>query len=250
MMHIDHNSSTGRSWLSIIIPVLDEAEDLPGLLASLEAQDEEPSFETILVDGGSGDGTVETFLALTRRWPQRGRPARVLTTSRAGRAVQMNAGARIAKGEAVLFLHADTHLLSGATRMIARALDDPRIAGGGFRHRYRDRGVLLRLISLYATARSLVCRVHYGDQGMFIRRAVFERIGGFSDIPLFEDLQLSRSMGGCGRVTTLPVPVATSARRLRRGGIARTSLQCACLKIRFALGADPARLKAEYPDVR
>jgi rSAM/selenodomain-associated transferase 2 len=250
MIQIEPDASPAPCYLSIIIPVLDEAEALPGLLASLEGQEEEPAFETVLVDGGSRDGTVERFRALTRDWAGRGRFIRILTTGRAGRGVQMNAGARASRGEAILFLHADTHLRPGATGMIARALGDPRVAGGGFRHRYRDRGVALRLISLYATARSLLRGVHYGDQGLFVRRTLFEKVGGFPDIPLFEDLRLSRAMGRCGRVTTLPLPVLTSARRLRRGGVVRTALQFVRLKIRYTLGTDPARLKADYPDVR
>ncbi len=236
--------------LSIVIPALDEAVALPGTLASLERQGGDPPFEVLLADGGSRDGTVARFENLTRDWPSRNRPARVVACPRSGRAEQMNAGARAAAGEVLVFLHADTHLPSGATRAVLQALADPAVAGGGFRHAFLDPGVLLRIISLWATARSLVRRIHYGDQAMFARRSVFEAIGGFPGDPLFEDLEFSRRLRARGRVVTLPLAVSTSARRLRQGGVARTAVRFAGLKLRHALGVDPERLKGRYPDVR
>jgi len=250
MMQFAGDSSPDRCFLSIIIPALDEAEALPLLLDSLDRQGDFPRFEVVLVDGGSRDGTVEIFRARAREWAGRGRPATVLLTDRAGRAYQMNAGARASTGAALLFLHADTLLRTGAVRSIARALDDPRLVGGGFRHHYRDPNRLLRVISFYATARSLLLGVHYGDQGLFMRRSAFDAVGGFPDRPLFEDLAMSRAMRRRGRVTTLPMPVDTSARRLIRGGVARTALQFCWMKIRHARGIDPADLKRRYPDVR
>jgi len=110
--------------------------------------------------------------------------------------------------------------------------------------------MLLRVISGYATARSFLRRVHYGDQAMFIRRSVFEELGGFQEVPLFEDLRLAKVLRARGRVVTLPLSAVTSARRLRQCGVARTAVRFAWFKLRDALGADPARLKADYPDVR
>ncbi len=250
MMQFAGDSSPERCFLSIIIPALNEAEALPVLLSSLDRQDDSPRFEVVLVDGGSRDDTVESFRSRARAWALRGRPATVLVTERAGRAYQMNAGARASTGEALLFLHADTHLRAGAIRSVAAALDDPRIVGGGFRHHYRDSNTLLRVISFYATARSLLFGVHYGDQGLFMRRSAFDAVGGFPDMPLFEDLAMARAMRGQGRVTTLSMPVDTSARRLIRGGVARTALQFCWMKIRHARGIDPVDLKRRYPDVR
>ncbi|MFQ5877770.1 MAG: TIGR04283 family arsenosugar biosynthesis glycosyltransferase [Acidobacteriota bacterium] len=250
-MREDEGAGSGRGpALSVVIPALNEEEALPGLLASLESQGVEPPFEVILADGGSTDGTVGRFLALVRDWPERGLAAGVLASPAAGRALQMNSGARAARGGALLFLHADSRLRPGAIRCVLRALEDPRVVGGGFRHRFRERGPLLRLISAWATARSLVRRVHYGDQAIFVRRSTFESIGGFPEIPLFEDLRLSLAIKRCGRVRTLAMPVETSARRLRRGGVARTAARFAWLKFRYALGADPSRLRSRYPDVR
>lgn len=236
--------------LSIIIPTLDEEYVLPDALASLERQNFDLPFEVILSDGGSRDGTVATFERLTRSWPARSGPALVVAAPSPGRAVQMNAGARAARGDVLLFLHADTCLPPGAARAVAGALIDPGVVGGGFRHRFRESGPLLRVISGYATARSVLRGIHYGDQAMFVRRSVFDALGGFPDVPLFEDLRLSKALRARGRVVTLPLPAITSARRLRQGGVLRTAARFAWLKLRNGLGADPARLKADYPDVR
>ncbi|HEV8701840.1 MAG TPA: TIGR04283 family arsenosugar biosynthesis glycosyltransferase [Candidatus Polarisedimenticolia bacterium] len=236
--------------LSMVIPALNEAEALPGTLRSLERQEADPPFEVILADGGSRDGTIPLFQEMTRDWPHGQRSAQVVACPRPGRGEQMNAGAGVAKGDALVFLHADTQLGSGATRAILRALSDPEVIGGGFRHSFSDAGPVLRVISLYATARSLLRGIHYGDQAIFARRSVFEAIGGFTREPLFEDLELSRRLRKRGRVVTLPMAVSTSARRLRQGGIVRTAARFAWLKVRHAFGADPSRLKARYPDVR
>lgn len=236
--------------LSIVIPALNEAETLPVTLQSLAHQDNAPPFEVILADGGSRDGTAALFLKITRGWPPRQRTARLVACPRPGRGEQMNAGARVATGDALIFLHGDTHLPPGAARAVVLALDDPEVIGGGFRHAFSEAGILLRGISLYATARSMLRGIHYGDQAMFVRRSVFEALGGFTAEPLFEDLQLSQRLRRRGRVVTLPLAVSTSARRLRQGGVARTAARFAWLKLRHALGADPSRLKARYPDVR
>src|SRR6185503_18902293 len=124
------------------------------------------------------------FLNITRRWPPGQRTARVVACPRPGRGEQMNAGASVAAGDALLFLHADTQLPPGATRAVARALTDPAVVGGGFRHAFSESGPLLRVISLYATARSILRGIHYGDQAIFARRSVFEAIGGYPEAPL------------------------------------------------------------------
>ncbi|HEU4400795.1 MAG TPA: TIGR04283 family arsenosugar biosynthesis glycosyltransferase [Candidatus Polarisedimenticolia bacterium] len=265
MIQNSRDASPRSPRLSIVIPALDEEAALGPLMASLEAQAAGPPLEVILADGGSRDKTIARFRDLTGgragrdsaaqamgagSWAARGWEARLVACPSAGRATQMNAGARAARGEALLFLHADTRLPPGATAAIASVLADPRVVGGGFRHRFSEPGLLLRLISAYATARSLLRGIHYGDQAIFLRRSVFETLGGFTEVELFEDLRLSRALRRRGRVVTLPLAAETSARRLRAGGVGRTALKFAWLKIRHALGADPARLKTGYPDVR
>jgi rSAM/selenodomain-associated transferase 2 len=236
--------------LSIIIPALNEEKALPGVLASLERQGDDPPFEVLLADGGSTDGTVQRFLELTCSWPARGRMARSVPCPRTGRAAQLNMGAREARGKALLFLHADTLLPAPATQAVTQALAEPGVVGGAFRHAFDEPGLLLSVISCWATTRSRLTGIHLGDQAMFARRSDFEAIGGFADVPLFEDLRLSRALRARGRVVTLPLSVATSARRLREAGVLKMGLRFAWLAARHALGADPARLKSEYPDVR
>jgi len=236
--------------LSIVIPALNEAQALEGVLASLENQGADPPFEVLLVDGGSTDATIARFKELTRTWPAPALNARWIACPRPGRATQMNMGAAAARGKALLFLHADTRLPRGATRAVVRALQDPAVAGGGFRHSFDSRGALLRLISIWATARSRLTGVHLGDQAAFVGRAVFEAIGGFPEVPLFEDLDRARRLKRAGGIVTLRLSFETCARRLLAGGVLRAGLQFAWLRIRLGLGADLARLRSSYPDVR
>jgi len=236
--------------ISVVIAALDEEAALPGAVAALARQAGAPPFEAILVDGGSSDHTIEIFRRSTRDWPSRGRGAQVLSPGRAGRAVQMNAGLEAARAPVVLFLHADTLLPDGALRAVSEAMADPAVSGGGFALRFFDTSPLLSLIAGWATLRSRLFHIHYGDQAPFVRRDVVDRIGGVPDLALFEDLELARAVKRAGRVVPLRLAVATSARRLRSGGIARTALRFAWLKACYALGSDPGRLKDRYRDVR
>jgi len=236
--------------VSIVLPTLDEEAALPGILETIREQHRPPRFELILCDGGSTDRTVAVFQDWTCDATVPCADARVVRCARRGRAAQMNDGARSARGSVLLFLHADTGLPPGALAAIDAAFRDRRLVGGGFRHRFDEPRFLLRLISAWSTARARLVRVHYGDQAMFVRRDVFERIGGFPDLPLFEDLRLAQALRREGRVRTLPLRVVTSARRLLHGGLLRTGLQFAWLRMRFALGADAAKLRLRYPDVR
>jgi rSAM/selenodomain-associated transferase 2 len=233
-----------------VVPLLDEEAVVPALASCLEALQTPPPFEAILVDGGSRDGTTVAVGALTRRLACRGVAARILVAPRPGRAAQMDLGARAARGDILLFLHADTRLPDGALRAVAAACARPDVVGGGFRHRFAAAGLLLRAISIYATLRSLARRIHYGDQAIFVRRDTYTAIGGYPAIPLFEDLELSRAMRSRGRVVTLPLAAVTSARRFERGGILRTAARFGWLKARYALGADPTRLVAGYGNIR
>ncbi len=243
-------TASDRPAISIVLPALNEEVALPGTIASLSRQSGAPPFEVILADGGSNDRTVPTFARLTGDWSSRGLGARVVASGRTGRAVQMNAGAAAARGSVVLFLHADTALPDGALRAVAAAMADGEVSGGGFALAYSERGTLLRLIARWATVRSRFRRIHYGDQAPFVRRSVLEAIGGVPEVALFEDLELARAVKRAGRVVSLPLAVNTSARRFHEGGITRTSLRFAWLKVRYAFGGDPARLRGEYRDVR
>jgi len=225
------------SMLSVIVPTLDEAEALPAALAAAR----QPGVtEIIVVDGGSRDGT----LALARTLADR-----VLETAR-GRARQMNAGAAVARGDVLLFLHADTRLPAGYAQAVARALADPRVVGGRFDVRLDATGLAYRVVGRLISVRSRVTRVATGDQAIFIRRAVFARLGGYPAVPLMEDVALSRALKRAGRVACLGETVVTSARRWQRHGVARTVLLMWALRAAYYAGVSPARLARIYRDAR
>ena len=225
------------STLSVIVPTLDEAEALPAALAAAR----QPGVtEIIVVDGGSRDGT----LALARTLADR-----VLETAR-GRARQMNAGAAVARGDVLLFLHADTRLPAGYAQAVARALADPCVVGGRFDVRLDATGLAYRIVGRLISVRSRVTRVATGDQAIFVRRAVFARLGGYPAVPLMEDIALSRALKRAGRVACLGETVVTSARRWQRHGVARTVLLMWALRAAYYAGVSPARLARVYRDAR
>jgi rSAM/selenodomain-associated transferase 2 len=219
--------------LSIVIPVLDEAA---GLVASLEALRplRERGAEVIVVDGGSRDGTRP----LAERHADR-----VIEAPR-GRAHQMNAGAAEARGEAIVFLHADTRLPAGADRSIAAALE--RREWGRFDVAIEGASRWLPVIAAFMNARSRLTGIATGDQGLFVRREAFAAVGGFPPIPLMEDVAFSKAMKRRGPPACLAGKVATSGRRWERHGVARTILLMWRLRLAYFLGADPARLAERY----
>jgi rSAM/selenodomain-associated transferase 2 len=218
--------------LSIIMPVLNEAAGIEAALRAL-APLRARGVEVIAADGGSGDGTVQLARPLADQ---------VLVTS-PGRAVQMNAGAVAASGEALLFLHADTRLPEDADRLVLDALRHR--AWGRFDLRF-DSGGWLRPVALTMNIRSRLTGIATGDHGMFMTRAAFEAAAGFPAIPLMEDVALSARLKRVSRPLCLPARVVTSGRRWRRHGLWRTILLMWQLRLRYFLGADPARLARAY----
>ncbi len=221
--------------LSIIVPVLDEAENLERLLPHVRGRC--PDAEVIVVDGGSADRTA----LVARDWPH----ARYLASER-GRARQMNAGARAAHGDILLFLHADTLLPADAATAIARALADRRVVGGRFDVSFASPGRAFRLIATFMNWRSRLTGIATGDQAIFVRRDVFEGLGGYPDIPLMEDVELSARLGRRGRMRCLRSRVVTSARKWEREGIVRTVVLMWALRLLYFLRVDPARLHRWY----
>jgi len=221
--------------LSIIVPVLDEAGNLERLLPDLAARC--PSAEVVVVDGGSADATPE----VARRHPS----ARFVAGPR-GRARQMNAGARVSQGDALLFLHADTVLPDGAAAAVARALADPTVVGGRFDVRFTNPRWPFRMIAALMNRRSRWSRISTGDQGIFVRRAIFEALGGYPDIPLMEDVELTKRLKRRGRLAALDLRVTTSSRKWEREGIARTIVLMWSLRFLYFCGVSPARLCAWY----
>jgi rSAM/selenodomain-associated transferase 2 len=223
--------------VSVIVPTVDEAS---AIAATLRAARAPGAAELLVVDGGSADGTVRIAGELADR---------VLSAPR-GRAAQMNAGAAAARGEVLLFLHADTLLPSGYAGAIAHALRDPAVVGGRFDLRLDAPGVAYRVLERAISLRSRLTRVATGDQGMFVRRAVFERLGGFPPLPLMEDIALARALKRAGRVACLGETVLTSARRWQRHGLVRTVLLMWALRAAYYAGVSPERLARVYADAR
>jgi rSAM/selenodomain-associated transferase 2 len=225
--------------LSVVIPTLNEAAALPEALARLGAVC--PGAELIVADGGSRDGTRAAAAVFPGvRW----------VSAPPGRAGQMNAGARAAGGDVLLFLHADTRLPSGAARAIAEALHDPRTAGGRFDVRLDSTRPLLRLVEAMMNVRSRWSGICTGDQAVFVRRSVFEAMGGYPDISLMEDVEFTRRLKRCGRVAALRLRVTTSARKWEREGILHTIALMWALRFLYWIGVSPARLhRLYYPDL-
>jgi rSAM/selenodomain-associated transferase 2 len=218
--------------ISVIVPALDEGHEIEATLRAARAS---PVCEILVVDGGSVDDTVARATALADR---------VLRSER-GRALQMNAGARAARGDVVLFLHADTHLPPGYAAAIEAAIAAGAI-GGRFDVLLRGAHPLLRVVAYLMNLRSRWTRIFTGDQAIFVRREVFERLGGFAAIPLMEDVELSSRLRREGPIASLRPRVSTSARRWEENGVVRTILLMWSLRLAYACGVSPQRLAATY----
>jgi rSAM/selenodomain-associated transferase 2 len=230
-------TSTRRPVISVIIPAVNEATTLQPTLAAVRSS--VVPFETIVVDGRSSDETAAIAQASG---------ARVISAQRRWRAHQLNLGSRQARGEILLFLHADTVLPADALDRIVQALQDPRIVGGAFARRYASPSRVLRLTCLLARWRNRLIGWHLGDQAMFVRRGVFVQIGGFREVDLFEDLDFSRRLKKLGRLVTLFPCVISSSRRFTNAGPARTTLSDFLLTIRYLWrGLEPERREIQRP---
>lgn len=229
--------------VTVIIPTLNEEQVLPATLSHTLRL----GFEDILVvDGGSRDRTRDIVDTLA------GASATRLTLlgSPAGRARQMNAGAAASRGEVLLFLHADTRLPEEARAAILQALQAPDCVGGRFDLRFdRDR-LVGRMVSGLMNLRSRLSGIATGDQAIFVRRAVFEQLGGFSDIPLMEDVDFTRRLKRAGRTACLPEQVVTSFRRWEVQGPLRTIVLMWLLRLLYWSGVSPAVLARWYAEVR
>jgi rSAM/selenodomain-associated transferase 2 len=221
--------------LSIIMPVLDEAERIAAALAAL-APYRRNGAEVIVVDGGSHDGTPELARPL----------ADAVVTAPRGRARQMNAGAAVARGDVVLFLHADTQLPPDADRLIHDGLARAGKAWGRFDIAIAGQSPLLAAVAFTMNRRSRLTGIATGDQAMFMTRAAFARVGGFADIALMEDVDLSKRLKGLSPPLCLRARVTTSGRRWEQQGVVRTILLMWRLRLAYFLGAEPAVLARRY----
>jgi rSAM/selenodomain-associated transferase 2 len=222
--------------VSVIIPTLNEEGSLAATLRELRRQ---RPHEILVADGDSTDRTRD----------EAGDADRFLTAPR-GRARQMNAGAARATGDVLLFLHADCSLEDGALAAAQRCLRRRDIAAGCFTMRVWASGRLYRLIDACATARVRLTGIAYGDQGLFLRRELFERLGGFPPLRLMEDVFFSRHLRRHGRIIVVPPRIFVSPRRWQHTGVLRQTLRNWALTALAAAGTHPDRLAAFYPNVR
>jgi rSAM/selenodomain-associated transferase 2 len=258
--------------ISVVIPAYNEEQALPATLRSLLTQPGD--YEVIVVDGGSTDRTVEvakTFLG-GRRWaigdgleedgsarrprvshsplPRAPGPQRcALMTASKGRASQMNAGAKEAQGDLLLFLHADTILPERALARLNVLELDCSLQAGGFLHRFSGHDWRLRLVSFLNNFRCRRSRIIYGDQALFVRKALFERLGGFPDQPILEDVAFCEKLVHVVTPVLLAPPVVTDPRKFIKMGIWRSFVRVLLiiLHVEFHL---PVLPRAFFQDVR
>jgi rSAM/selenodomain-associated transferase 2 len=225
-------SVPGFPLISLVVPVFEDFDAAAGLLAGICP---DPRLELIVADGG-GDRRLDR-LASTRA------DLHIVNSAR-GRAVQMNAGAATARGEWLLFLHADSRLPQGWIEAIARAPAD--IVGGWFAFALDDDAWQARVIERGVGLRVRLLRLPYGDQGLFVRRTVFEAMAGYRELPLMEDVEIVRRLVRSGPTLALEDRLVTSARRWRRDGWLRRSARNVILLTLYFLGVSPVTLARRY----
>jgi len=221
--------------LSVILPVLNEAAIITGALARLQPL-RGRGVEVIVADGGSRDDTLAAARPL----------ADTVTRAPAGRASQMNAGADLAKGEVLLFLHADTELPDGADSLILDGLARTGTLWGRFDVRLSGSHPMLRVVERMMNWRSRVTGICTGDQAIFATREAFLRGGGYPEQQLMEDIAFSKRMKRLAQPLRLRQPVVTSSRRWEKNGVLGTILLMWWLRLRYFLGADPGELARTY----
>jgi rSAM/selenodomain-associated transferase 2 len=217
--------------LSVIVPIFNNERTLVAALKALRIG--APQAEIVIVDGGGTDSGVE--LARTR--------CDRIVKGPAGRARQMNAGAAVSAGDVLAFVHSDTIVPSTFGSDIEVALADPQVLGGSFDLELDHRSPLMRMVAAAINLRSRLTRVAGGGHAIFMRRSVFEQLGGFAEIDFCEDLDMSRRLKRLGRVASLASRVITPARRWRQEGIPETAVRLSLIRLLFMLGVNPTILR-------
>jgi len=197
--------------------------------------------EIIVADGGSSDDTITIAKTIEDV---------IVVNSHIGRANQMNTGAKVASGEVLLFLHCDSVLEPSALIRIETTIADTRIVGGCYTLKMDDNRLVFKFICLGSNIRARLSKVFFGDQGIFVRKSVFDELGGFPAIELMEDWEFSRKLREKGKTVQVTEGIITSTRRFKKGGVLKTCLFMHKLKILYLLGKTPAELKNKYYDVR
>lgn len=219
--------------ISVIIPVLNEANTISSLLERLVDTD---NVEIIVVDGGSQDETVSVA---------RSHNVQVISTP-PGRACQMNAGATRATGDILLFLHADTRLPVNFDSLVRQGLQESKTIAGAFELRIDAQQLGLRFIERLVNWRSRFFSMPYGDQAIFLKATVFHDVGGFPNLPIMEDFEFIRRLQPLGQITIVPASVLTSGRRWDRLGILKTTLINQLIILGYFGGVSPGKLARWY----
>ena len=221
--------------ISVIIPTWCEAVDIGDTVAHAAWAD-----EVIVADARSPDGTAD----------EARRAGALVVEAGKGRGSQLRAGAAIARGDVLLFLHADARLEEGAHEAIVRALDQPHVVGGNFYIRFAPRSVAADVFTFANDWRRRLLRTYYGDSAIFVRRSAYEALGGFRDLPLFEDYEFARRLERLGPTSYVrDVAVIASSRRF--DGVASATLFLWCfLQVAYSAGVSADRLAALYKDAR
>lgn len=225
--------AAGVGGVAVIIPTFNEEHPLPSTLAAVQRG---APHEIIVTDGGSTDRTAAIA---------RGHEA-IFLSSPPGRARQMNRGAAIATGEYLLFLHADTLLPPDFPRFVRQTLAQPGVVGGAFKFAIAGEFPGRRLIERGTNRRACRSQLPYGDQGLFVSRAVFDRVGGFPDQPIMEDYAFVKRLQRLGRIAMAPATAVTSGRRWQRRGALGTTLLNQLIVLGYRLGVSPVRLARWY----
>ena len=237
--------------ISIIIPVVNEAPIIEEALwqvkslgsqrfeatSKLRSLKHNPQVEIIVVDGGSQDETVNLA-------KQSG--VTVITSSGIGRAYQMNAGAAIAQGDILLFLHVDTQLPVNYEQLVQKTLSRPKVIAGAFELAIDGPDKSLRLVETLVKMRSRFLSLPYGDQAIFLTKQVFQDMGGFAELPIMEDFELVQRLKRRGKIAIAPVPVITSSRRWQKLGVLQTTAINQLIILGYYLGISPSKLKKFY----
>jgi rSAM/selenodomain-associated transferase 2 len=218
----------------VVIPVLGDESELDSLLSQLKGVS--PDLEIVVADGARS----EEVGSLCQRYKT------TLVRSKPGRGVQMNRGAEASRGDLLWFLHADTVVYPESLEEIRLVLEDNNVAGGAFRFRLHQRPWYAPVLDLGVALRCRIFKLPYGDQGIFMRRSVFESLHGFREVPFLEDFDMIRRLKKKGRMKMLSTPIGVSARRWERKGLLRTTITNWLIALVFMLGVSPERLLRWY----
>ena len=221
--------------ISVIVPTLNEESHIEKTLQSVMKQ--EGDYELYVVDGGSTDNTV----TIAKKYA-------CVISSKRGRAIQMNAGAKLCKGDILLFLHADTLLPDNGFREIRKRTRDETVAGGSFYIAFDAENFILRGVSFITRFNFRL--FHFGDQGIFVRRDVFQKLHGYKEIPLMEDYDFYKRLREQGKVILIRMPVISSARRFIKKGVIRQLLINKFVVLAYWAGVDIQTIKRFYDDMR